>query len=172
MCGFRLLFYYLQQKNDARLEAQFDNNSYDDSQLVELKIPVHLPYQNSWPTYQRFDGEIELNGTMYKYVKRRLANDTLYLMCIPNSKKMRLEVAKNDFYNISNDLAQDDHSQKSDHSRSLFRNIRPFYDGSSFLITISNPFTTSHPTWPLLSSEKFHSSTIATPWQPPDFLFG
>lgn len=166
-----MLFYYLQQKNDARLEAQFDNNSYDDSQLVELKIPVHLPYQNSWPAYQRYDGEIELNGTMYKYVKRRLANDTLYLMCIPNSKKMRLEVAKNDFYQISNDLAQDDHSQKSDLPKSFFKNIRPFYDGSCFLIAISNPFTESQTDWLSLSTKDFLSSTIATPWQPPDFLF-
>ena len=90
----------MQQKTDKKLEARLDNHSYDESQLIELKIPINVAYQTTWTSYQRCDGEITIDGIMYKYVKRKLTNDTLYLMCIPNSAKMRLEVAKNNVFKI------------------------------------------------------------------------
>ena len=96
----------MQHKASDQLEVRLDKSLYDESQLIELKVPMNLPYQTNWSAYQRFDGEIEVDGIMYKYVKRKVANDTLYLMCIPNTKKMRLETAKNDFFKLSNDLAE------------------------------------------------------------------
>ena len=104
--GYRLLVEYMQHKASDQLEAKLDKNLYDESQLIELKVPINLPYQTNWSAYQRFDGEIEIDGIMYKYVKRKVANDTLYVMCIPNTKKMRLETAKNDFFKLSNDFAE------------------------------------------------------------------
>jgi hypothetical protein len=101
--GYRLAFDYMQHKSNKQLEALLDNNSYDESQLVELKVPVNLPYLNNRPDYERYNGEIELSGVLYKYVKRKLVNDTLYLMCIPNTKKMHLELAKDDLFKISNE---------------------------------------------------------------------
>ena len=47
MFGYRLVVDYMQQKLNDQLEARLDNNVYDESQLVELKIPMHLPYQTS-----------------------------------------------------------------------------------------------------------------------------
>ena len=89
--GYRFVVDYLQHKSDRQLEARLDKNQYDESQLVELKVPIHLPYQTSWAAYERYDGEIALNGTLYKYVERKLSDDTLYLKCLPNTKKMHLE---------------------------------------------------------------------------------
>ncbi|HEX7457204.1 MAG TPA: hypothetical protein VF301_02115, partial [Ginsengibacter sp.] len=86
--GYRLVVQYMQQKVSNQLEASLDKNLYSDAQLIELKVPMNLPYQTNWSAYQRYDGEIEVDGIMYKYVKRKVANDTLYLMCIPNTKKM------------------------------------------------------------------------------------
>ena len=89
------MFDYFEKLAKAQLEFSLDNNAYDESQLIELKVPVHLPYQGNWTNFQRYDGEINLNGVVYKYVKRKLANDTLYLKCIPDTKKMNLQKAKN-----------------------------------------------------------------------------
>lgn len=102
--GYRLMMDYLQQHNDQKLEVRFDNNAYDETQLIELKVPLHMAYQNSQPTYERCDGEINFKGTYYKYVKRKVANDTLYLKCVKNTAKANMELAKNDFHKNTNDL--------------------------------------------------------------------
>ena len=158
----------MQQKTSEQLEARLDNNSYDDSQLIVLKIPIHLPYQNNWLAFERYNGEIELNGTMYKYVKRKLANDTLYLMCIPNSKKMILETAKNDFFKISNDLIQKNSSKKSDNSTSVFKNLQPVYNESSFGLNIISPFAFHQNFWLPLKFQNLISYPHISPEQPPD----
>ena len=129
----------MQQKLNDQLEARLDNNAYDESQLIELKIPIHLPYQTSWSSYQRYDGEIEINGILYNYVKRKLANDTLVLMCIANTKKMHLETAKDDFFKISNDLMQNNNSKKSGNSKSAFKNLQSEYDQYSFVLNTLSP---------------------------------
>jgi len=166
--GYRLYYDYLQHKTNVNLETAFDSNSYDESQLIELKIPVHLPYQTSWTSYQRYDGEITLNGTSYKYVKRKLCNDTLYLKCIPNTKKMRLETAKNDFFKNSNDLGQNDQSKKSNNSKSVNKNLQTVYDDASFGINILSPFMLNQKTWLPANADNAISSPHITPGQPPD----
>jgi hypothetical protein len=159
----------MQQKTDKKLEARLDNHSYDESQLIELKIAIHLPYQTSWTSYQRYDGEITIDGVMYKYVKRKLANDTLYLMCIPNSAKMRLEVAKNNFFKISNDLANDTHSKKSD-SKSVFKNLQTVYNEPSFLSKINSPLPVHENLWLPEGILDLHNSFQISPEQPPDAI--
>jgi len=166
--GYRLYYDYLQHKTNENLEALIENNSYDESQLMELKIPIHLPYQTNWTSYQRYDGEIKLNGTIYKYVKRKLSNDTLYLMCLPNSNKMRLETAKNDFFKISNDLAQNDHSKKTDNSKSVFKNLQNVYNESSFGMNIMSPYSLNQKCWLPAGSAAIISTPHITPAQPPD----
>lgn len=159
----------MQQKTDKKLEARLDKNTYDESQLIELKIPVNVAYQTSWTSYQRCDGEITIDGIMYKYVKRKLANDTLYLMCILNSAKMRLEVAKNSFFKISNDLTNDTHSKKSD-SKSVFKNLQTVYNESSFLTKINSPLPHQENSWLPQGILDLHHSFQISPEQPPDAI--
>ncbi len=102
----------MQQKADAQMEAMLDKKTIKESDLFEIKIPLHLPYQTSWSNYERFDGEVKLDGTIYKYVKRKLTNDTLHLMCIKNIKKMEYENVKADFYKNTNDISSKNNSQK------------------------------------------------------------
>lgn len=127
----------MQRKSDSHLEAQLDKNLYDESHLLELKIPVNLPYQISWSSFERYDGEIELNGILYKYVKRKVNNDTLYLMCIPNQQKMELQTAKNDFFKNTNDLNQGS-SKKTDNSKSTsFKKLINDFDEHSFALYLN-----------------------------------
>ncbi|HUZ60493.1 MAG TPA: hypothetical protein VMU83_17110 [Hanamia sp.] len=168
--GYRLYYDYLMHKTNEKLETLIDNNNYDESQLMELKIPIHLPYQTNWTSYQRFDGEIKLNGIIYKYVKRKLSNDTLFLMCIPNSYKMHLETAKNDFFKLTNDLARNDHSKKSESSNSFFKNLQNVYNDSSFGMNIMSPFTLNQNCWHIAGSAAIISTPHIIPGQPPDAI--
>lgn len=167
--GYRLVVNYLQQKSDSYLEAKLDKNQYNDSQLIELKIPIHLAYQSSWSSFERCYGEIEMNGTLYKYVKRKVANDTLYLKCIPNIDKMNLETAQDDFFKNTNDLNQNNSSNKSDNSKAgALKRLMSEYDEHLFALNLnaidqaSQKFSFAYETNTLLTSPHI------SPEQPPD----
>lgn len=106
--GYQLLSAYWQDRADRRLEAVLDADGYDGSQLISLKVPVsNLSYYNASTQFERVDGQIEVGGIQYKYVKRRLYGDSLELLCVPNRAAMKLQTARNDFFRQVNDLQQE-----------------------------------------------------------------
>lgn len=112
--GYQLVSNYWQDRTDRNLEASFDKDSFDESQLISLKIPLTtLSYFNGSTAFERVDGQIEIAGVHYKYVKRRISQDSLELLCIPNIAGMELQTAKNDFFRQVNDLQQQGQQKKS-----------------------------------------------------------
>jgi hypothetical protein len=168
--GYRLMFDYMQHTTNTKLEAQLDDNIYDESDLIQLKVPVHVPYQNNWTSFERYNGEVEIEGTLYKYVKRKYCNDTLYLMCIPNTKKMHLETAKNEFFKITNDLPGSNHSKKAENSLSVFKNIQVVYYESFYTGASSALANTEKQSWLPDYSSSLLSGQHLSPEQPPDVL--
>jgi hypothetical protein len=83
---------------------QLDNHQYNDSELIEVKIALHTPYLSNWSDYERVDGEAEVNGLYYTYVKRKIHNDTLYLLCLPNKTKTQLNAARLEYANNVQDV--------------------------------------------------------------------
>jgi hypothetical protein len=83
--------------------ASLDENRYNESDLVQLKYALNVPYIINDVSYERCDGQIELNGIQYNYVKRMVKNDTLYLYCIPNNQKTELNNTKNQFAKQNSD---------------------------------------------------------------------
>lgn len=104
--GYRLLTGYRQQRADRQLEARLNNNDYDESQLIPIKIPVTaLTYYEASDEWERIDGEMILGDVAYKYVKRRIHNDSIELLCIRNTAEMQLGEAGNAFFRLVNNLA-------------------------------------------------------------------
>ena len=158
----------MQQTSDKQLEASLDNNAYNDAQLIEMKVPLNMPYETTWSSYQRYNGEIEVKGTLYKYVKRKVCNDTLYVMCIANTKKMHLENAKDNFFKITNDL-QNSNSKKSDNSKGgSIKNQQNEYDQLSFAINSFATFAGAHKSWLSLQKQQTLAAPHISPEQPPD----
>ncbi len=168
--GYRLVVEYMQQRVSSQLDARLDNNEYSESQLIELKLPINLPYQTNWSDYQRCNGEIQLNGMIYTYVKRKVANDTLYLMCIPNVQKTHWETAKNEFFQLSNGLMQNSGSKKSDNSKISFKSLQGDYDEYLFAVNATNNGLSSGNFYPAANSDKLLSSPHISPEQPPDVV--
>ena len=92
--GYRVWFYYAEKKSDSRMEALLNKNQYDEDDLVLLKVPLNMPYQIEQTQFERVDGEVTLNGRIYKYVKRRVSQGNLLLLCLPDTHKMSLKKAK------------------------------------------------------------------------------
>lgn len=113
----------MQHKSDKVLESKLDKNLYQEEDLLELKLPINLPYQTTWAAYERFDGEIEIDGILYKYVERKVSDDTLYLKCLPNKEKMNLENAKDDFFRNTNGIAQNKNTKSGPSKTAVFKKI-------------------------------------------------
>jgi len=123
LCGYRLLIHYLHSKSAAQLSAQIDNNEYNDATLISIKTPLSLPYYTNNETYERVDGVITIQGEHYNYVKRRVFNDSLELLCLPNTTKTKLDKVEADF---SKSVADDGRSaQKNSKKTVVVKNVLP-----------------------------------------------
>ena len=97
-----------------------DRNEYDESTLKEIRVSIDLPYTADMSTFERVDGEIEIGGQHYKYVKRKIEKGELVLMCLPNPEKGIIQSARNNFFKVVNDLQQNTTSGKKSDSGNSF----------------------------------------------------
>jgi len=144
--GYKLLMNLLEQRASISLQHQLDLDRYDSNNLVEIKLPVNLPYLSNWSGYEKYQGEAEINGVHYNYVKRRLVNDTLILLCVRNETKNQLRSAQSDYFKQVNDLQTNkksgdnkDHQSKSPVNDYLLKEILTL---TQYNITIKRHYST------------------------------
>ena len=168
--GYRVLFQYEQQQSDMRLEASLDKQDYSDADLVTIKVPLSLPYINNQQSFERINGEITVNGKILKYVKRKISDGNLILLCLPDQNKMRIESAKDEFFKYANDLVQNNHSGKSNNSKAgVFKNLLSEYYVSA--ADYAPVFHTADLFYNITSQSKFlPSSHYKLPEQPPEVI--
>ena len=105
--GYRLLSHFMEHRSDLALESKIDREQYDENSLIELRVPMNAPYLATNSTaFERVEGEIEIEGTHYRYVKRKVENGELVLLCIPNEHKKKIQNSRVDFFKLVNDLNQ------------------------------------------------------------------
>ena len=132
--GYRIWLSYEQLQSDVKLEASLDKQEYNDADLIAITVPLSLPYISNQQNFERVNGEITVNGRILKYVKRKITDGKLVLLCLPDNDKMRIESAKDDFFKYANDLVQNSHSKKPVNSKTgVFKNIF-----SEYFLTTSN----------------------------------
>ena len=123
--GYQFFTNYIQQRADTKFTTALDENRFDESQLISIKAPARYlsgyVYSNQ---FERIDGQVEIEGIQYNYVKRRIVNDSLEFLCIPNQKATQLQTAKNDFFRLVNDLQHPGQGKKAD-QHNAGKNILP-----------------------------------------------
>lgn len=112
----------MESKADIALESKIENDDYDESSLIEIRIPLNAPYlSDNSEEFERYDGELELDGVHYKYVKRKVVDGDLVLLCLPNKSKTELQNSRNEFFKLVNDL---NHTQtKGKNNTSTFSSL-------------------------------------------------
>ena len=103
LAGYRWLFSAIEKNATANLEQKIAAGKYSDEQLVEIRIPLNMPYYSD-KEYENVYGETDWNGEHYRYVKRKVSGNTLYLLCLPNKEKTSLVKVKNEFTKAVNDI--------------------------------------------------------------------
>jgi hypothetical protein len=149
------------------LTVAVDKGDYDSTDLITITIPVNIPYLCDWPEFRRVDGEIEFGGKIYRFVKRKVLNGQMILLCLPDENKTQLQAAGNDFFKSVNDLSSAPAGKKQNTALSTFKALPVDYDDQ-------------HPLWrlgsmgsliiyaPPVDQTRWPSPSYAIPGQPPE----
>jgi hypothetical protein len=103
----------LETQSNSSLQAKLDLGQYDVNDLVELHVPLHLPYIADSKDFENYSGEATINGAHYRYVKRKLVNNELILLCIRDKKTDRLQKAGTEFFKQITDTPGSEKKSKS-----------------------------------------------------------
>lgn len=140
--GYRLFLSYLQFNQSASIEKKVDQQLYSDDELISIKTTLNLPYYSSSTAYERVYGSINIKGVDYEYVKRRVYQDTLELLCIPNYGKSKLQKVANELAKMSADGQASAPSEKSTIIKiglpDYYYNLQIF--SSAFLLTVETEY--------------------------------
>lgn len=167
--GYRFVTAWMEEQVNKELEARLDNNDYNEEELIEVRVPIQLPYQNDWKEFQRIDGEIRLGDVLYKYVKRKIEGGQLVLLCLPNKAKMAVQTSRDRFFMLVNDLQHETGSKdgKVPAAKSLKTPLTEYF-------TQENNWAIAHLVadlqeyGPVPANDCCLSASILPPAQPPD----
>lgn len=158
---------YFIDSNDKAFIAALDNEEYDENSLITISVALDLPYATDWKDFERVDGEIMVNGHLYKYVKRKFEKGAMVLKCLPDDNKMHLQTAKADFFKLANDLVNGKESQGKKQNTAVFKLLL-----SDFELTRQYPFDNTNQASDtntfVYSSFSLLKGTAALPEQPPE----
>ncbi|WP_184543480.1 hypothetical protein [Mucilaginibacter sp. FT3.2] len=91
--GYHFVFQYFIHQSEEQIVKEIYENKIDATKLVEIKIPVHLPGIHKWKNYVHVNGQLQLKGVYYNYLRYKMAPDTMSFICIANSVKTQLVTA-------------------------------------------------------------------------------
>ena len=100
--GYYVVFWGLRFHTDQKLSDRIEANLYQDDEVVELKIPVTLPYPIQEQDFQPVDGRFEHQGEHFKLIKHKFENDTLYVVCIRDLETRRLVSTIENYVEMAN----------------------------------------------------------------------
>lgn len=126
-----------------------------------------MPYQHNSNGFERFDGEITLNGKIYKYVKRKYSDGNITFLCLPDYNKMHLEDAKNNYVTNINDIAGSGTKNQDNSKSAKGKNLSTDYqqNASDYTIVFYNSI---HKYSFLNKAFPLASAIISSPEQPPE----
>lgn len=159
--GYYVFFWAMKHTANQQLAQQLDAHAYDESEVIELKIPFTLPYPIYNEGFERVEGTIEHNGQILQLVKQKVANDTLHIVCIKDSKQEQLAADFKSFTQRSQDLP----ANGKQSMQVLNKLIKDFQQGTPVHLNGANG-------WTLLQSyvtvtELFSSPEQRVPAPPP-----
>jgi hypothetical protein len=116
--GYQGLSCYLQHRADQSLQTLIDNGNYNNQALIELSVAVNLPYATDMLGWEKFEGEIEIDGVHYRCVQRKLENGRMYVRCLPNAEKQNVLNARDAYFKLAYSINQ--HAQNKQGSGTIY----------------------------------------------------
>ncbi len=165
--GYRFTLRWMQHAQNISFEKQLDAAEYDEASLIEIAVPLSLPYYNNWGEWERYDGEIQVGGQTWKYVKRKIENGQLVVKCLPNLQQQTIQKNVSSAFAQINGLNTSDPTTKSVKkvvkvSQFEYEELATASLKEAIIILIEKPVSAKS-TPPL-------QATSLSPWQPPEMI--
>lgn len=155
-------------RQNKQIDLALDQDDFEDAQLLLIRQPTNLPYYGGSTAFQRINGEVEIAGVFYKYVKCRINNGMLEMLCLPNFAKTKLQQTKISFSKLMADLPTQNQNKKSGNdAKSFHKSISDFE-----LLQQGNTFSMTATTSGYCNKTIVFTAAcfIQTPEQPPDCI--
>lgn len=168
--GYRIITGYVQKQADRQLAVHLDNHSYNEAELIELKVELKVPYQKQDADFERHYGEIEIDGKSYTYVKRKVENGFLILKCIPNHQRDKLKTANADFLKMIVGLSHEKNNGKQNTPSLSLKNFWSEYNNQFFNLETQNALSIKT-NYFLQPAPSLYSTFLPPAHQPPKVNF-
>jgi len=164
MVGYRFVFGILDHVASQKQNARLDAGDYNEANLIEITVPLNMPYQDRITEFERHYGEVTVDGLVYTYVKMKVDHNQLILKCISDVNRQQIKNAENNLAkaNSSQDMDNTGKKQHPSFSKNFisdYDNINHVYDLSHQTIIIKKGYP--HFTTPVVKA------CITIPLQPP-----
>lgn len=103
LLGYQLYFHMQETAQAKTFVAQLDAGNYNDADLVQVSIPLSLPYISDNEDFERVDGQVTHEGKIYKYVKRKISGNNLVILCVKDEAATQLSQTKKAYYSAVTD---------------------------------------------------------------------
>jgi hypothetical protein len=120
------------------MTQKLDDDDYDKSETITVKIPITIPYATDSRDFERVDGTFEYQGEFYRLVKQRLISDTLHIVCVKDHQGKRINQAIESFVKTFTDKPVNDQ-----------QNVQTFSDFIKDYLTTSISITSLSFGWQL-----------------------
>ncbi|MBS1600235.1 MAG: hypothetical protein JST75_18550 [Bacteroidetes bacterium] len=141
--GYRLVAAFMEDRANDKMEHLLDNENYDQAQLISISIQAHdLSYASNDLNFKRVNGRVEINRVQYSFVKWRVYDGVLELLCLPNMIATKLEKTNVDIFKLISDLQNEGQNKKSSPLSNIAKNLSAEYyiesDALTFVICFKN----------------------------------
>ena len=160
MLGYYGLFVGLQYSSSYNLTQRLDSDQYNEAETFTLKVPMAVPYQGD-TEYERVDGEIEHNGEVYRLVKQKLSQDTLYIVCLKDNASKSIKRALNDYVKTFTDKPVD----TKHNGKTFLTLIKDYLPTSIVVMSLTEGWSNSLPFY--RTQDRTHDLHLSTPTPPP-----
>ncbi|HEX8037561.1 MAG TPA: hypothetical protein VF490_00360 [Chryseosolibacter sp.] len=82
---------------NRRAVTKIVENENEISGNLLLRVPLTLPYGADDNEYRSASGEIEVDGSLYHFVKQKMFRDTLYIVCLKDVATTEARKAISDY---------------------------------------------------------------------------
>ena len=114
-----------------------DQEEYDEKDLFTITVDLNMPYQTGHSPSTPVNGEIEINGKVYKFVKRSVQQGRMTLVCVADAAKTNLVRAEQQLSDFSQDLP----TKNSHTTNTLLKILVTDYDNEGSYLFSAHSFT-------------------------------
>lgn len=94
--GYYGILLGIKELSGGRMAKRLETEMYDLGGNLTIKVPLAIPFETTAEHFEGDGGQFEMDGQVFRVMKKRHYNDTLYIVCIKDDRTTRINSALED----------------------------------------------------------------------------